>query len=92
MNDANIMHWYHQSLADIDNDFHLVVGHHADASPSANSEAVEAVRSYIANNPVEISVDTSKLAIITSNSPTLLPACFMGRVTEDRAAIMELFR
>ena len=33
MKDANILHWYHESPSDIDNDFHLVVGHHDGAPP-----------------------------------------------------------
>jgi hypothetical protein len=92
MNDANIMHWYHESLTDIDNDFHLVVGHHADAPSAKASEAVEEVRKYLANHPVEIDVGISQVAIVTSDSPTLKPAQFIGRIPEDRKAIIELFR
>jgi hypothetical protein len=92
MKDANILHWYHESPTDIDNDFHLVVGHHADAQPVKPREAAEAVREYLAENPVEIDVGIDQVSIIASDSPTLVPAQFIGRIPEDRAMIMGLFR
>jgi hypothetical protein len=91
MNSAHIMHWYHKSHADIDNDFHVVVGHHADASPSVTSAAAKEVRNYLTKHPIEISVDVRQVAIITSDSPTLAPANFIGRIPEDHEDIMKLF-
>lgn len=92
MKDANIMHWYHESPTGIDNDFHLVVGHHDDAAPAEISAAGAAVREYLAEHPAEVDVSIDDVAVIASDSPTLVPAKFIGRIPEDRAAIMELFR
>lgn len=92
MNDANIMHYYHESLTDIDNDFHIVVGHHSDAPPATISAAVEAVRSYLVKHPAEINVGIQQATIITSDTPTLMPAYFIGRIPEDHVDIMRLFR
>jgi hypothetical protein len=92
MKDANILHWYHESPSDIDNDFHLVVGHHDGAPPAQASAAVAAVRQYLAEHPVEIDVGIGQVAVIASDSSTLAPARFVGRIPGDRAAILELFR
>jgi hypothetical protein len=92
MNDANILHWYHESRADIDNDFHLVVGHHNGVSQHETTEAVRAVRAYLAKHPVQIEVGVDQLAIIASNSPTLAPAQFIGRLPVDPADIVNLYR
>jgi hypothetical protein len=92
MKDANILHWYHESPADIDNDFHLVVGHHDDALPHQAAGAVTAVRRYLAEHPAEVDVSIDDVAVIASDSSTLAPAEFIGRIPEDHAAIMELFR
>jgi hypothetical protein len=92
MQDANILHWYHESPADIDNDFHLVVGHHDDAAPDQIAAAVTAVRQYLAEHPAEVDVGLEDVAVIASDSSTLAPATFIGRIPEDRAAILELFR
>ena len=92
MNDANILHRYHKSPADIDNDFHLVIGHHDHAPPDQASAAVTAVRQYLAEHPAEVDVGLGDVAVIASDSTTLAPARFIGRLPEDRAAIMDLFR
>ena len=44
MADAGVWHWYHDSPQDIDNDLHLVIGHH-DGAPAADvTGAVGSVR------------------------------------------------
>jgi hypothetical protein len=91
MNDANILHWYHESDTGIDNDFHLVVGHCVDRSPVETGAVVREVREYLAEHPVEIDIGIRQVAIITSDSPTLLPAHFIGRIPDDLAEIMGLF-
>jgi hypothetical protein len=92
MSGANILHWYHESPADIDNDFHLVVGHHIGAPERQTREAVRAVRAYLADHPVQIAVGTDQLAIIGADSPTLAPAKFIGRLPADPADIVRLYR
>jgi len=92
MNDAHIVHWYHKSFTDIDNDFHLVVGHHNGVSPDETAEAVHAVRTYLAQHPVQITVGAGQMAIIAAYSPTLAPAQFIGRLPADPAVIASLYR
>jgi hypothetical protein len=91
MNDANIVHWYHRSATDIDNDFHLVVGHHNGASQHETNEAACAVRSYLAEHPVQVEVGVDQVAIIAADSPTLAPAHFIGRLPIDSADIVNLY-
>jgi len=92
MNDANIVHWYHRSSTDIDNDFHLVVGHHNGASQHETNQAVCAVRTYLAEHPVQVEVGVDQVAIIAADSPTLAPARFIGRLPIDSADIVNLYR
>jgi hypothetical protein len=92
MNEANILHWYHDSLTDIDNDFHLVAGHHDGASPDEAVDAVDAVRTYLAQHPVQIDVGVDQISIIAANSPTLAPAQFTSRLPVDPADIAKLYR
>jgi len=92
MNDANVWHWYHESSADVDNDFHLVVGHHNGASQHETAEAVREVRAYLAQHPVQIEVGVDQVAIIAADSPTLAPAQFIGRLPVDPADITNLYR
>jgi hypothetical protein len=92
MNDANILHWYHESWTDIDNDFHLVIGHHNRVSGHEASEAVRVVRTYLAQHPAQVEVGVDQIAIIAANSPTLAPARFIGRLPVDPAEIVNLYR
>ncbi len=92
MNDANIVHWYHGSWTDIDNDFHLVIGHCNRGSGHEASDAVGVVRAYLARHPIQVEVGVDQIAIIASNSPTLAPARFIGRLPIDPAEIANLYR
>jgi hypothetical protein len=92
MNDANIWHWYHKSPADVDNDFHLVVGHHDGAPQPELTEAVCAVRACLMRHPVQIEVGIDQIVVIAANSPTLVPAQFAGRIPVDPAEIADLYR
>ena len=91
MNDANIVHWYHRSSTDIDNDLHLVIGHHNGASQRETKEAVSAVRTYLARRPVQVEVGVDQIIIIAADSPTLAPARFIGRLPIDSADIVNLY-
>ena len=92
MNDANIWHWYHETSADVDNDFHLVVGHHNGVPQHETAEAVSRVRAYLAQHPVRIEVGVDQVSIIAADSPTLAPARFVGRLPVDPADLVELYR
>lgn len=92
MNDANIWHWYHKSSTDVDNDFHLVVGHHNGVPQRETMEAVAAVRTYLAQHPVQLDVGVDQISVIAADSPTLAPAQFIGRLPVDPAEIVKLYR
>lgn len=92
MNEANIFHWYHDSPTDIDNDFHLVVGHHDGISPDEAAAAVDAVRTYLAQHPVQIDVGVDQVSIIAADSPTLAPAQFISPLPADPGDIAKLYR
>jgi hypothetical protein len=92
MGEANILHWYHESPTDTDNDFHMVVGHHAEAAPDRAAAAVEAVREHLSEHPTDITVDSQQVTIIAADSPTLAPALFAGQIAKDHSEIIELFR
>ncbi|HEX3921974.1 MAG TPA: hypothetical protein VHY31_06790 [Streptosporangiaceae bacterium] len=92
MGEANILHWYHESPTDIDNDFHMVVGHHAEVAPDRTVAAVEVVREHLSDHPTDIAVGSQQVTIIASDSPTLAPALFAGQITKDYSEIIELFR
>jgi hypothetical protein len=92
MASAHIGHFYHDSPADIDNDFHLVVGHYSGASPQRTTEAATAVRSHLEHHPVDVAVGPGQLAIIAADSPTLVPARFVGRLPLDPAVLAGLYR
>jgi hypothetical protein len=92
MSDANILHWYLNSPTDIDNDFHLVVGHHEGIPPHRATQAVRAVRSYLARHPVEVDVGVDQISVIAANTPALAPARFISRLPVDPADILRLYR
>ena len=79
MGEVNILHWYHGSPADFDNDFHMVIGHHAEAASDRIAAAVEAVREYLSEHPIDIAVGSQQVTIIASDSPTLAPHSLPGR-------------
>jgi hypothetical protein len=91
MNEANILHWYHESATDVDNDFHLVVGHHDGVPEHETKDAVRAVRAYLARHPVQVEVGADQMTIIAADSPTLAPAQFIGRLPVEAAEIVNLY-
>jgi hypothetical protein len=88
---ANIPHWYHDGPGDVDNDFHLVVGHLTTASPESAAAAVQAVRGYLAGNPIQLEVGIDQLTVIASYSTTLAPAEFVGQLPVDPADLSRLY-
>lgn len=88
---ANVPHWYHNGPGDMDNDFHLVVGHLTSAPPDSTAAAVQAVRSYLAEHPVHLEVGVDQLAVVASYSTTLAPAEFVGRLPVNPASIARLY-
>jgi hypothetical protein len=91
MNKAGVMHLYHDSMTDIDNDLYFVVGHQDDAPAEAVSVAVQKVKDYLADHPIEIDLGVNQVSIIVSESSTLAPAKFIGKIPADEAGILGLF-
>jgi len=91
MNKAGIMHRYHQSMTDNDNDLYLVIGHHEGSPANETAAAVSKVRSYLAEHPVEIDLGIEQVTVVVSESRTLVPTLFTGRIPADETAILKLF-
>lgn len=91
MNKAGIMHLYHKSMTDVDNDLHVVIGHHDGAPADRVSAAVHMVRTYLKDHPVVIDLGIDQVSVIVSDAQTLVPAKFIGRIPADEPRILRLF-
>ena len=90
MNEANVRHKYHVHATDVDNDLHLVVGHHAGAPPGALARATAAVRDKLAADPVDLAIGLTDVKIVAADSLTLAPPLFVGDIPADEAALRAL--
>ena len=90
MNGANVRHKYHVHATDVDNDLHLVVGHHAGAPPGALARATAAVRDKLAADPVDLAIGLTDVKIVAADSHTLAPPLFVGDIPADEAALRAL--
>jgi hypothetical protein len=90
MNEANVRHKYHVHATDVDNDLHLVVGHHAGAPPGALARATAAVRDKLASDPVDLAIGLADVKIVAADSHTLAPPLFVGDIPADEAALLAL--
>ena len=80
MNAAGVLHRYHARPADVDNDLHLVVGHHAGAPAGALARATAAVRDKLAADPADLAIGLSDLTIVAADSHTLAPPLYVSGV------------
>ena len=92
MNAANVLHRYHARATDVDNDLHLVVGHHAGAPPGALARATAAVRDKLAADPVDLAIGLTDIKIVAADSHTLAPPLYVGDIPANEAALLELLR
>jgi hypothetical protein len=92
MTAAGVLHRYHRTPADVDDDFHLVVGHYAGAPPDCVSAAVSAVRDYLAGHPVDVQVGLDQVRIIASDTPTLASLRFSSGLPVPAARVAALYR
>jgi hypothetical protein len=92
MTAAGVLHRYHRSPADVDDDFHLVVGHYAGAAPDRVAAAVSAARDYLADHPVDVRLGLDRVRIIASETPTLASLRFSSGLPVPPAAIAALYR
>ena len=92
MNAAGVLHRYHARADDVDNDLHLVVGHHAGARASALARATAAVRDKLAADPADLAIGLSDVKIVAADSHTLAPPLYVSGVPADEATVLELHR
>ena len=92
LNAAGVLHRYHARADDVDNDLHLVVGHHAGARASALARATAAVRDKLAADPADLAIGLSDVKIVAADSHTLAPPLYVSGVPADEATLLELHR
>ncbi len=90
MNAANVLHKYHARATDLDNDLHLVMGHHAGAPPGALARATAAVRDKLAADPVDLTIGLTDVKIVAADSHTLAPPLYVGDVPAAEAVLLAL--
>ncbi|MGH3193540.1 MAG: hypothetical protein ACRDOL_41050 [Streptosporangiaceae bacterium] len=90
MNAAGVLHKYHRSDADVDDDLYLVVGHHDGAPGGALERAAAAVRERLAADPVELPISLADVCIVAADSHTLAPPLFTGGIPVDAATLLGL--
>ena len=92
MNAAGVLHRYHARPADVDNDLHLVVGHHAGAPAGALARAVGAVRDELAADPADLAIALSDVTIVAADSHTLAPPVYVSGIPAAAADVLALVR
>jgi hypothetical protein len=92
MNTAGVWHRYHLGATDVDDDLHLVVGHHAGAPAAALARATAAVRDKLAGDPADLAVGLTDVKIVAADSHTLAPPLYVGGIPAPEATLLELIR
>ncbi len=92
MNAANLLHRYHFRDTDVDNDLHLVIGHHACAEAGTVARAVGAVREKLAADPVDFAIGLDDVKIVAADSHTLAPPLYVSDIPADEAILRGLMR
>ena len=90
MTAAGALHRYHTRPADVDNDLHLVVGHHAGAPAGALARATAAVRDKLAADPADLAIGLSDVKIVAADSHTLAPPLYVSGVPAAAAEVLAL--
>jgi hypothetical protein len=90
MEAAGVRHRYHVRATDVDNDLHLVVGHHAGAPADALARATNSVRDHLAANPSDLAIGLTDIKIVAADSHTLAPPLFVGDVPAAEADVLAL--
>jgi len=92
MNAAGVLHRYHARAGDVDNDLHLVVGHHTGAPVDALARAANSVRDLLAAEPADLAIGLPDVKIVAADSHTLAPPLYVSGVPADEAALLDLLR
>ena len=90
MNAAGVLHRYHARPGDVDNDLHLVVGHHAGAPAAALARATAAVRDKLAADPADLAIGLSDVTVVAADSHTLAPPLYVSGVPAAAAEVLAL--
>jgi hypothetical protein len=90
MNAAGALHRYHARPTDVDNDLHLVVGHHAGAPAGALARATAAVRDMLAADAADLAIGLSDVKIVAADSHTLAPPVYVSGVPAAAADVLAL--
>jgi hypothetical protein len=90
MNAAGVLHRYHTKPADVDNDLHLVVGHHDGAPAAALARATAAVRDKLAADPADLTIGLSDVKIVAADSHTLAPPVYVSGIPAAAADVLAL--
>ena len=90
MNAAGVLHRYHARPGDVDNDLHLVVGHHAGAPAAALARATAAVRDKLAADPANLAIALSDVTIVAADSHTLAPPVYVSGIPAAAADVLAL--
>ena len=90
MNAAGVLHRYHARPGDVDNDLHLVVGHHAGAPAGALARATAAVRDKLAADPADLAIALSDVTIVAADSHTLAPPVYVSGIPAAAADVLAL--
>ena len=90
MNAAGVLHRYHARPADVDNDLHLVVGHHAGAPAGALARATAVVRDKLAADPADLAIGLPDVKIVAADSHTMAPPLYISGVPAAAADVLAL--
>jgi len=90
---AGVLHRYHAGPGDVDDDFHLVVGHYPpDTDPGRVQQAVAAVRAYVAAHPVDVVVSRDQVRLLAAGSPTLAAPWFIAELPVSADTVTRLYQ
>ncbi len=89
LNAAGLLHRYHAHPGDVDNDLHMVVGHHAGAPAAALDRAAAAVRDMLADGPADLAIGLPDVRIVAADSHTMAPPLYVSGIPADEAAVRD---
>jgi hypothetical protein len=89
MNAAGLLHRYHARPGDVDNDLHMVVGHHDGAPAAALGRATAAVRDMLAAEPADLAIGLADVTVVAADSHTLAPPLFVSGIPADDVSVLK---
>ncbi len=89
LNTAGLLHRYHAHPGDVDNDLHMVVGHHAGAPAAALDRAAAAVRDMLAGQLADLAIGRPDVMIVAADSHTMAPPLYVSGIPADEASVRD---